>query len=282
MAALLLLVCYARPAAAANCSASASTIAFGVYTEGNAANFTGTVTVTCTSGTSYKVGLNAGLNSPDGKQRDMYGGNGGQNTLNYSLYSDAGRTTYWGNTPGTNTVAGIGTGNAQTYTIYAQIPATDLGALGNYADTITVYITGSFTTATAQFSVNASVIAGCGISATAMNFGNYAGTVANSTSIVTISCTSGTTYNVGLNAGTATGATVTTRKMTGPSSATLSYALYSNSGLTINWGNIVGINTVAGAGTGHAQFLTVYGRIAAGQYLRPGSYSDTITASITY
>jgi spore coat protein U-like protein len=115
-----------------------------------------------------------------------------------------------------------------------------------------------------------------------MNFGNYAGIVANTTSIVTISCTSGTTYNVGLNAGTATGATVTTRKMTGPSSATLNYSLYSNSGLTINWGNTVGINTVAGTGTGHAQSLTVYGRIAAGQYLKPGSYSDTITATITY
>ena len=141
MAALFLLVCYARPAAAANCSASASTIAFGVYTEGNAANFTGTVTVTCTSGTSYKVGLNAGLNSPDGKQRDMYGGNGGQNTLNYSLYSNSGLTINWGNTVGTDTLAGTGSGTVQSLTVYGQIPAGQSVGMGSYADTIIATLT---------------------------------------------------------------------------------------------------------------------------------------------
>jgi hypothetical protein len=55
----------------------------------------------------------------------------------------------------------------------------------------------------------------CTISATGLSFGAYTGTALPGTSTITVTCTGGTTYNVGLNPGTATGATVTTRKMTG-------------------------------------------------------------------
>ena len=97
-----------------------------------------------------------------------------------------------------------------------------------------------------------------------------------------VTCTNGTTYNVGLNAGTVTGATVTTRAMTGPASATLSYALYQDSGHATNWRNTVGTDTKSGIGNGSAQTLTVYGQLAASQYPTPGAYTDTITATITY
>ena len=56
---------------------------------------------------------------------------------------------------------------------------------------------------------------------------------------MTVTCTNTTTFNIGLNAGTATGATVTTRKMTGPASATLNYKLFRDSARTQNWGNTV-------------------------------------------
>ena len=62
----------------------------------------------------------------------------------------------------------------------------------------------------------------------------------------------------------------------------MGYRLFSNSGRTTNWGNTVGTDTVAGTGSGAVQSLTVYGQIPAGQYLRPGNYADTITATITY
>jgi spore coat protein U-like protein len=104
----------------------------------------------------------------------------------------------------------------------------------------------------------------------------------NSTSNITATCTNTTSYNVGLSAGVATGATVTNRSMTGPAAALLGYKLFSNSGRTVNWGNTVGIDTVAGTGNGVAQSLTVYGQIPAGQFPRPGNYADTITATITY
>src|SRR5436305_1507146 len=77
------------------------------------------------------------------------------------------------------------------------------------------------TTVTTTFGVSATVQATCLVSATALAFGTYTGVVANSTSSVSVTCTNTTPYNVGLSAGLATGATATTRKMTGPASALL-------------------------------------------------------------
>ncbi len=117
-----------------------------------------------------------------------------------------------------------------------------------------------------------------------MSFGNYNNTLLTSTATVTATCSNTTPYNVGLNAGTASGATVTTRAMfvSGTPSVVLNYGLYSNSGHTTNWGMTVGTDTVTGTGNGSAQAITVYGQIPAGQLVAPGAYTDTITATITY
>lgn len=136
-------------------------------------------------------------------------------------------------------------------------------------------------TATSSFTVSATVNATCLINAGNLSFGTYTGSTVNATSSISVTCTNTTPYNVGLNAGTASGATVTTRAMTG-TNGTLSYSLYSDSGMTTNWGNTVGTDTVSGTGNGSAQSLTVYGQIPSGQYVAPGSYSDTITATVTY
>ena len=137
-------------------------------------------------------------------------------------------------------------------------------------------------TATTTFQVTATVAATCLISATSLAFGSYTGVVANATSTISVTCTNTTPYNVGLDAGTASGATVTTRKMTGPASALLNYALYRDSAHTLNWGNTVGTDTQSGTGSGSAQSLTVYGQVAASQFVAPGSYTDTITATVSY
>ncbi len=137
-------------------------------------------------------------------------------------------------------------------------------------------------TATTTFGVSATVQSTCLISATSLAFGTYTGTAVNSTSTVSVTCTNTTTYNVGLNAGLASGATVTTRKMTGPLLSMLAYSLYSDSARSVNWGQTVGIDTVSGTGNGSAQSLTVYGLLPATQYVNPGNYTDTITATVTY
>jgi spore coat protein U domain-containing protein, fimbrial subunit CupE1/2/3/6 len=137
-------------------------------------------------------------------------------------------------------------------------------------------------TVTTTFGVTATVQATCLVSATPLAFGTYTGAVANSTSAVSVTCTNTTPYNVGLSAGLATGSTVTTRKMTGPASALLGYALFSDAARTVNWGQTIGTDTVTGTGNGAAQAITVYGQATAGQFVAPGAYTDTITATITY
>jgi spore coat protein U-like protein len=137
-------------------------------------------------------------------------------------------------------------------------------------------------TATTTFGVTSTVQSSCLISGSSLGFGTYSGSAISMTTTLSVTCTNGTTYNVGLNPGTGTGATVTNRGMTGPGSAWLGYALYQDSGHTTNWGQTVGTDTEAGTGNGSAQTITVYGQLAASQYVTPGSYSDTITATVTY
>lgn len=140
-------------------------------------------------------------------------------------------------------------------------------------------------TQSATFGVTASVAASCSITADSLNFGAYDGsTTLTPTSTVSVNCTNTTPYNVGLNAGTGSGATTTTRVLTGTTSASnkLNYTMWQNSARTTNWGNTVGTDTESGTGSGSAQSLTVYGQLASGQTANGDSYTDTITATLTF
>ena len=53
---------------------------------------------------------------------------------------------------------------------------------------------------------------------------------------ISLTCTTGTTWNVGLNAGNFPGATVTTRRMSGPGNSSLLYSLYQNPARTAQLG----------------------------------------------
>jgi spore coat protein U-like protein len=284
IAVLFLLACALKPASAASCTAYSSSVVFGNYS-GSVVGVTATITVTCdTAGTPFQIGLNAG-NGPGATitNRMMFGGTGGSNTLGYQLFNNASRTTNWGNSSGTGWVTGTAAqaNTAQNYTVYARMPANENSPTGSYTDTITASITGSFTTSIAAFSITATVVPSCTITANTLSFGAYTGTAASATSTLSVKCSNGTPYNVGLDPGQASGATVTTRKMV-KGSKTLNYSLFSDSGRTTNWGITVGTDTVAGTGTGLAQTLTVYGQVPGGQKPAAGSYADTVTATITY
>lgn len=136
-------------------------------------------------------------------------------------------------------------------------------------------------TATATIAVSATILAFCTISATTLPFGNYSSTVLNVNATVTVACTSGTTYNVGLDVGTGTGATVAARKMM-MSTNSLTYSLYQDTGHSTVWGPTIGTNTETGTGNGASQPLTVYGQIPASQLSAPGNYTDSVIATITY
>jgi spore coat protein U-like protein len=122
------------------CAVTATDLAFGTYTSQVGTPLQGTTLLraTCTPGSTYNVGLNEGTTA--GATINARKMASGTNALNYQLYSDSGRSTIWGNTPGTDTVTGVGTGLAVDHTVFGAVPAAQVVPAGDYADTITVRI----------------------------------------------------------------------------------------------------------------------------------------------
>jgi spore coat protein U-like protein len=141
---------------------------------------------------------------------------------------------------------------------------------------------------TANLSVSATVSANCTISTTAVAFGQYdaivthASTPLDVSGKVSVTCTSGAPATITLGQGPdpTPGSTdaVPVRRMKAGSNY-LSYQLYSEGTHTTVWNNDTG---VANVGTGANQDLDVFGRVAAGQNVPTGSYTDTVVATITF
>jgi len=280
LVALMLLLAWGARAATAACTVSVPTMNFGTYTGTLSTPGATPMTVNCGLLASYTVALNQGVGiGATTTTRKMTGP--GSTQLNYQMFQDSSRTANWGNT--TDIVHGTGIIGNQTINIYPQAAAGQIVQPGTYTDTITVTVTPSLSTVvTTTFTVTATVLATCTVSASALNFGNYLGALVDASSAVTVNCTNLTVFNIGLNAGTATGATVNTRKMTSPASATLNYTLFRDSARTVNWGNTVGTDTLLSQANGTPVQYGVFGRMAAGQSGNPALYSDTIIVTVTY
>jgi spore coat protein U-like protein len=137
---------------AANCSVTVTALSFGIYDTLNVLDGVTTINVSCTrSGTTaetvnFRIDLSGG---PGGyAARRMNGSAGG--VLLYNLYTDAPRTTVWGNgTAGTSSVFGslvtqAPPGNAPVVsakTVYGRIAGSQHVAPGNYATTFPITIT---------------------------------------------------------------------------------------------------------------------------------------------
>lgn len=120
--------------------ASKTDVAFGAQgILSLAVNSTGSISAHCTNGLPYAIALDAGAGTgATTSARKMTAGAG---TISYALYRDSARTQNWGNTAGTDTLAGTGSGSVQTVTVYAQAPAQTTPAAGTYTDTVNVTIT---------------------------------------------------------------------------------------------------------------------------------------------
>lgn len=96
-----------------------------------------TIAVTCTTGAAYDIGLDGG-GSGDINARVM---TLATDDVGYQLYQEAGRTTVWGDTVGTDTVASTGTGVEQYFSVYGRVPPQATPPAGVYNDTVTVTVT---------------------------------------------------------------------------------------------------------------------------------------------
>ncbi len=143
----------------------------------------------------------------------------------------------------------------------------------------------SAATATADMSVSATVVASCSVSAGALAFGSYSGSAVTSSAALSVTCTNDAPYTIALGAGSGTDATTSARLLTNASdsTSTLSYGLYQDSSYATTWGDTTGTDTLAGTGTGAAQAITVYGKIAANQLTAStGTYADTVVVTVNY
>jgi spore coat protein U-like protein len=140
------------------------------------------------------------------------------------------------------------------------------------------------------FRVTATVAKSCLVTADPLIFGAVSGLPgtadADQASTISVTCTTPTAYTVALTPsnGSTTGAGAMTPTGGVPGNTdTVAYQLHRNAARSTPWGSTVGANTVAGAGNGVAQALTVYGRVLGSSVnVRPDSYRDVVTVTVTY
>jgi spore coat protein U-like protein len=241
--------------------------------------------------------------------------------LQMQLYTDAARSAIWG-ARGNATVPSflplqfdypvplIGGSQTINTTLYGRIPAqTGLNA-GTYinrftggADTLIEFqyaeaLVGSpgmpasctlgGTTGTPSsfpFTANGSVPNTCTLTPKPvpdLAFGNVPGLITSNvdrTTDIGLVCTGRTAWQIGLNNGLYASGAI--RRMRNAGGQFVTYELYRDSGRSLRWGNTLGTDTQTGTGTGTAQSQTVFGRVTP-QTPNVGSYSDTITVTVTY
>lgn len=136
----------------------------------------------------------------------------------------------------------------------------------------------------------------CEVAMTAgVNFGNLAVLSVpghqDSNGSITVTCTGAdrtVNYTIGLNEGAGSGATVTERKMqrVGGGGDQLSYSLYISSSREAAWGNEAGTwlsGSLSVSNDNGSKSHFVYGRVFGNQStVRPGSYTDSVTITVTY
>jgi spore coat protein U-like protein len=140
-------------------------------------------------------------------------------------------------------------------------------------------------TTSTDFPVSATISSTCSLSATGINFGEVgtAGATTSqtdSTGTITVTCTTGGAYSVALDDGLHN---VAAQRNMQSGSNTLAYDLYKDPARGTVWTGAAA--PVTGTGSGSAQVIDVYGRIAAGLPFAVSNgtpYADTVLVTLTY
>ena len=126
--------------------------------------------------------------------------------------------------------------------------------------------------------VSATIEPSCTVNVSNLNFGPYNLAESNETATIAILCTNGSKFMSGLDAGSSSGSTETSRSMTN-NGKLLKYSLYQDETMRRLWGS-ESSNTLSGVGTGKLQYFKIYGRIAENQKLPAALYTDNILISL--
>ena len=302
------LVSFPQSASAQSCTTTVTAVSFGNadVTAGTPTDTTAELKVSCSG---YAAGatllacpaLGAGSGGVVAGRRAMQRLSGSE-VLDYELYSDGGRTQVWGSAnvpPQTIAISPSGSGEA-TATIFARVfggqstvPVGSYSSIFSGSDVTVRYglQTGSETctsitgTATASFTVTATVTPQCTLTTSDINFGNV-GALSNpvtATGSVTVRCTSNAGYTISMDGGISNSTDPTQRWMVGTTPQTgVSYGLYQNSDYSLPWGNTPGL-TKADIGSGSNQIFTVFGRTNPSTITPPADiYKDTVIVTVTY
>lgn len=137
-------------------------------------------------------------------------------------------------------------------------------------------------TETDNMAVSASVSSVCSVGASPLAFGEVAlSGPTPGTATITVNCTGGGAYTVGLGNGLHN---IAAARFMQSGVNTLAYDLFKEVGYANRWGD-AGAELVSGTGSAVDQTLTVYGRVTTGQTLVSGNgtpYTDTILVTLTY
>lgn len=133
-------------------------------------------------------------------------------------------------------------------------------------------------TTTATFDVQLIIQDDCDIvSVGTLDFGTqgFLSSNVDASSAINIQCTAGTSYDVGLNFG------INGFRNLSDGANTINYDLYQNASYSTYWDDMP-FGAVTATGTGTTQSFTVYGRVFAQTTPPPGTYTDTVTVTVSF
>jgi spore coat protein U-like protein len=135
------------------------------------------------------------------------------------------------------------------------------------------------------FLVSITLTNSCTVVANDLPFGNQTTLTANidvNTS-VDVTCSGANPVSVAFNAGTGTGSTIANRLMNSGAN-TVAYNIYLDSGHATVLGATAGTNTIdfTSTGAGSTDSMPVYGRVPIQAAKPNGTYTSTVTATLTY
>jgi spore coat protein U-like protein len=155
---------------------------------------------------------------------------------------------------------------------------------------VVLFSGGSSAATTATLTVSVTVRNSCAVSSGGgtLAFGVYDPVGANTAVSLTqssgfqIQCSNGTAAAIALSQGSNPSAASTDaapiRNLTN-GNAKLNYQLYSSAAQSKVWDNV---HSVSQTGSGMPQTVTIYGVISPGQNVPPGTYTDTVTITVSY